>query len=278
MSASSPAVLLEPLPTQVLKCAEGTLAYTDYGGDGPVVLMLPGMGSLRSSYRFLAPMLRAAGFRAVTMDLRGQGDTSVPWPSYEVPAVGGDLIALLEHLNAGPAHLIANSYSPAPAIWAAVERPDLVRSLVSISAFARDMKPGAVMKALTWFMMNNPWRAQTWRMYYRSLYKTQTPPDFDHYLTLLTENLSQPGRFDAVKGFPAGDRMPWVERLPRVKVPVLVIMGALDPDFPDPHAEGEYLAEKLHGRLVMIDGAGHYPQAEYPDQTAAAILEFLRES
>jgi hypothetical protein len=30
----------------------------------------------------------------------------------------------------GPAHIIANSFSPAPAIWAAVERPELVHSLV----------------------------------------------------------------------------------------------------------------------------------------------------
>ncbi len=146
------------LQTQYFQRPEGTLAYTDYGGRGELVLMLPGMGSLRSEYRYLAPELHDAGYRAVTMDLRGQGDTSVPWKSYDVPSVGKDILALVEQLNAGPAHIIANSYSPAPAIWAAVERPEFIRSLVLISTFASEPKPNLFMKAMSWFMLNNPWR------------------------------------------------------------------------------------------------------------------------
>lgn len=263
------------LHTKYLKRPEGTLAYTDYGGSGEVVLMLPGMGSLRNEYRYLAPKLHKAGYRAVTMDLRGQGDSSVPWPTYDVPSVGMDILALIEQLNSGPAHVIANSFSPAPAIWAAVERPEHTRSLVLINAFAREMKPNPIMKALSWFMLNNPWRAQTWRMFYRTLFPTHRPADFEDYLDQLTDNLSQPGRFEAVKAFPNAPRQPWEERLTQVKAPVLVVMGTKDPDFPDPMAEGQYLAEKVNGKLVMIEGAGHYPQTEMPEKTAAAVLEFL---
>jgi pimeloyl-ACP methyl ester carboxylesterase len=255
---------------------EGTLAYTDYGGSGELVIMLPGMGSLRSEYRYLAPQLRDAGYRPVAADLRGQGDSSVPWSSYDVPSVGGDILALIEHLDSGPAHVIGSSFAPAPAIWAAVERPEAVRSLVLIGAFARPMQPNLFMKALTWFMMNNPWRAHTWRMFYRSLYPTNKPPDFEAYLDELTANLSQPGRFDAVRAFPVAPRQPWEERLPQVKVPALVMMGTKDPDFADPVAEAEYLAEQIRGRVVMIKDAGHYPQTEMPDTTAQAVVEFLK--
>jgi pimeloyl-ACP methyl ester carboxylesterase len=31
------------------------------------------------------------------------------------------------------------------------------------------------------------------------------------------------------------------------------------------------------GRAVMIDGAGHYPHTQFPDQVAAALLPFLKE-
>lgn len=62
------------------------------------------MGALRSEYRFLAPRLRDAGYHAVTMDLRGQGDSSVPWNDYDVPSVGNDILALIERLKTGPAH------------------------------------------------------------------------------------------------------------------------------------------------------------------------------
>ena len=263
------------LPTHYFERREGTLGYTDYGGSGELVLMLPGMGSLRSEYRYLAPQLREAGYRVVTADLRGQGDSSVPWQTYDVPSVGGDILALIEHLNAGPAHVIGSSFAPAPAIWAAVERPEAAQSLILIGAFARPMQPNILMKMLTWFMMNNPWRVRTWRMFYRTLYPTSKPPDFEAYLDQLSANLAEPGRFDAVKAFPNAPRQPWEERLHLVNTPSLIMMGSKDSDFTDPPAEAEYLAERLNGSVVMIEGAGHYPQTEMPEQTTQAVLDFL---
>jgi len=48
--------------THYLARKEGRLAYTDYDGDGPLVLMLPGMGDMRSEYRWIAPFLHEAGY------------------------------------------------------------------------------------------------------------------------------------------------------------------------------------------------------------------------
>jgi len=41
---------------------EGRVAY-DVAGRGPLLVLVPGMGDLRGSYRFLAPALRQAGYR-----------------------------------------------------------------------------------------------------------------------------------------------------------------------------------------------------------------------
>ncbi|MFO7549180.1 MAG: hypothetical protein R6X29_09975, partial [Acidimicrobiia bacterium] len=51
------------------------LAHDDSGGDGPLVVLLPGAGDLRSEHRFLAPPLVAAGYRVVTADLPGHGES-----------------------------------------------------------------------------------------------------------------------------------------------------------------------------------------------------------
>jgi pimeloyl-ACP methyl ester carboxylesterase len=59
-----------------------------------------------------------------------------------------------------------------------------------------------------------------------------------------------------------------------------VFMGALDSDWPDPQAEGDAIIAEMPpglGRLVMIDGAGHYAHTQFPDQVAAALLPFLKE-
>jgi pimeloyl-ACP methyl ester carboxylesterase len=68
-------------------------------------------------------------------------------------------------------------------------------------------------------------------------------------------------------------------RLPELHCPVLVVMGTKDPDYPDPVAEAR-TAERMIGAhtrtdLLLLDGAGHYPHAEVPAETAAGITAFL---
>jgi len=52
-------------------------------------------------------------------------------------------------------------------------------------------------------------------------------------------------------------------------------MGERDPDFRDPAAEARWLSERLKAELVMVPGAGHYPQAEYPEVVNPAVLAFV---
>ena len=82
-------------------------------GSGPLVVMAPGFGDLKEEYRFLAPAVVAAGYRAVTMDLRGHGHSSTGWADHSCAALGSDMLALVRHLDAGPAILIGTSM-PAP--------------------------------------------------------------------------------------------------------------------------------------------------------------------
>ena len=67
-------------------------------------------------------------------------------------------------------------------------------------------------------------------------------------------------------------------QLPNVTCPVLIIEGGLDPDWADPRAEGEKIVADLPaglGELAVIEGAGHYPHAQTPDQVLALTLPFL---
>jgi pimeloyl-ACP methyl ester carboxylesterase len=272
--------------TEYMEAQEGSLAYTDYGGTGELVLMLPGMGALSTEYRFLAPALRGAGYRAVAADLRGHGESSVPWPRYDVPSAGSDILALVAHLTGGEggdggsgggAHLVGTSFAASPVVWAAVERPELVRSLVLISPFVRDARINPVMKALFWLMMHNPWRVRLWGAYYRTLYPTRKPDDFDDYLKQLLANMAEPGRMNAANALANSSRRPSAERLRRVREPTLVIMGTKDPDFPDPASEGRTVARETGGSLVLIEGAGHYPQTEMPEKTVPVVTNFLKD-
>jgi alpha-beta hydrolase superfamily lysophospholipase len=60
--------------TQLLDRPEGRIGY-EVAGEGPLVVLLPGMGDVRAGYRFLAPALAETGYRVASTDLRGRGDS-----------------------------------------------------------------------------------------------------------------------------------------------------------------------------------------------------------
>jgi len=237
--------------------------------------MVPGMGALRSEYRFLAPVLIEAGYRVVTMDLRGQGESDANWSEYSLPEVGQDILKLIEYLNSGPAHVIGTSMSPGAIIWAATEQPDLIRSLILISPFIRDAKLSFGQKIGLAILLHGPWKVNSWISYYKTLYPTSKPNDFDKYLEALKSNLNEHGRFKAMMELGSSPRKPLEERLDTVEKPVLVIMGTDDPDWSDPEGEARFIANSLSAELLLVEGAGHYPQTEMPEKVYPNILDFL---
>jgi pimeloyl-ACP methyl ester carboxylesterase len=102
--------------TRYLEVEGGRVAYDDLGGDGLLVLGIPGLGDLRSEYRFVRPALKQAGYRVVTMDVRGHGGSSTQWVDYSAHAVGRDALALIAHLTEGPAVILGNSFAAGSAM------------------------------------------------------------------------------------------------------------------------------------------------------------------
>src|SRR5450631_944837 len=84
--------------TLYLTRPEGRIGY-DVDGDGPLVVLVPGMGDLRASYRFLAPALRAAGYRVASTELRGHGDSDATFSSYGDAETAADVLALIDELG-----------------------------------------------------------------------------------------------------------------------------------------------------------------------------------
>jgi pimeloyl-ACP methyl ester carboxylesterase len=92
----------------------------------PLIVLVPGLGDLRAGYRFLAPALRAAGYRVACTDLRGHGDSDARFPSYGDEETAGDVVALITELG-GPAVVVGNSMGAGPVVLAAAQRPELAR-------------------------------------------------------------------------------------------------------------------------------------------------------
>jgi pimeloyl-ACP methyl ester carboxylesterase len=266
---------------------EGRIAY-DVLGQGPLVVLSPGMADTRSTYRFLAPLIADAGYRVASVDLRGHGESSTGWDSYSHADTAGDLIEVIRKLG-GPAVIVGQSFSGGAATIAAAANPDLVRAIVEIDPFTRPPK-----YSVAAFLRNSQYRhgalllgrfavagnVKTWSKYLDMAYPGRKPADWDTWLAALQANLREPGRAKAAQKMVSSSATlkQAAAQLAHVKCPALVVMGANDSDWPDPEAEAAALVGLLPaGRYEMIENAGHYPHAQYPQQVADALLLFVAE-
>ena len=256
----------------------GRLAY-ELTGDpaGPLVVCCPGMGDLRTSYRALAQRLAADGARVASVDLRGHGQSDVGWPDYSPAAVADDLLALVDSLG-GRAVLVGNSYGGSAAVLAAAREPAAVAGLVLLGAFVRDAPRSRSQRLqIALIRRERPgrmlWTAVAWPSFFG-----RRPADFAERRTELKAALARPRGYEAVAAMMAPGRHRDTEpQLGRVQAPALVVMGGADPDFPDPAAEARFTAGALGGpaEVLLLDGVGHYPQAEAVDEVAPAIASIV---
>ena len=257
---------------------EGRLSYT-VDGSGPLVVAVPGMGDLRSSYRELVPPLIEAGFRVAVLDLRGHGDSDTTFRTHGDLATAADMLALIDELG-GPAVIIGNSMAGSAAIVAAADRPDAVAGLVLPSPFVREAQSRAAQAAtrlLFRLLFARPWGAAMWSSYYEKTLNRGTAASWlgDH-VSEIRASMSDPRRLGSFRALTGQLDHSVVEpRLTEVTAPTLAIVGSVDPDYRDPRAELTGIGEKLSAETLLVEGVAHYPHAARPDIVTPRVLDFL---
>jgi pimeloyl-ACP methyl ester carboxylesterase len=200
-----------------------------------------------------------------------------------------DLIEIIRSLG-GPAVIVGQSFSGGSATIAAARNPDLVSAIVEIDPFTRTPKfsMGALLSnahsyrsdalLLGRFAMTGSVKA--WSKYLAVAYPGRKPTDWDTWLAALQRNLREPGRTKAAQGMFRSKPVDAAEQLANVRCPALVVMGSDDSDFADPEGEAAAIVELLPpglGHYAMIEDAGHYPHAQFPEEVAQVLLPFLAE-
>ncbi|APA94645.1 alpha/beta fold hydrolase [Nocardia seriolae] len=279
--------------TEYVDIEGGRIAY-DETGMGPLVVLSHGMGIDRNVNKHLVPLLAAAGYRVVNTDMRGHGESSMGWASetgkeaISRTDVANDLLAVIEKLGGGPAIVVGHSLSGGSATIAAALRPDLVRAIVEINPFTLTQKAdiGALLTnarhrgGMIPLMGTMMFKSVGQWLKYLKVAMPSNPADRDEYLAEVAAKLAEPGRMAEFMKTGKSTPADAAAQVPDVTRPALIIMGSADPDFPSPQAEGERIVAALPaglGSLGMVEGAGHYPQFEKPEQVAELVLPFLKE-
>lgn len=274
------------MTTEYLQLEGGKIAYTLSGpADAPLLTLAHGIADSRHAYRFMLPELEKAGYRVANMDIRGCGDSDPTWPAYTRTDIAKDILALIEKLSPSkPATVIGHSISGGAATVAAALEPNRVKAIVELAPFTREMSIGlsdlwrkGILRLFGAVAFASP---KLWLSYLdAAMPGTKRPADWEEAQKRMTDKLKDAKYAAAFKAMGFGPPTDAAAQLKNVKCPAMIVEGSLDCDFASPKAEGEAIVAEIPGgvgELAMVEGAGHYPHFQYPEETLAVVLPFLK--
>jgi pimeloyl-ACP methyl ester carboxylesterase len=260
-----------------LSVQERTIAYEDAGAGDPIVWL---QGTGESTQGFIAQTsVLSRTHRCVAIDHRDVGRSSYVDEPYSPKELAADAAAVMDALGVGPAHIVGYSLGGATAQELALARPDLVRSVVLLSTWARSdgwfeaqMRNWQSIRRAHWddeaaFLgALGPW------LWSPATYGTPGLVEGLTGLMLAEEPAQRPDGWirqcDADIAHDAGSR------LGSVSAPALVIVGEDDVCTPPRYAR-ELCDLLQNAELRTIPGAAHGALAERPAEVTAAIDGFL---
>ncbi|TMC50491.1 MAG: alpha/beta fold hydrolase [Chloroflexi bacterium] len=278
--ALSPPVALRP---RFLRLHDSRISYVDVG-EGPVILLVHGLGDSLHGWRHSIGPLADAGFRVMAIDLPGFGYSDKP---------GGYTLSMFSQLLRDwfdlhcieRAAVVGNSMGGVISACFAAEHPERVSHLVLVDAagFGSDlswlMRIASVM--IPSFVVP---RRVTARRVRRALQWVYADPSLieDEEVERIAELASLPGARQAfleisrkgtgLRGMRAG--LGLGEPPERVEVPTLVVWGELDRVVPISHLELVRSHLSICETLVLKN-CGHCPQREMPLVFNRRVLQFL---
>lgn len=244
----------------------------EHGGDDPTVVLVHGITESRESWEPVRERI-AARHRVIALDLRGHGRSSTA-ERYDLEAMAGDVVAVVDAANATRPHLVGHSLGGAvvSAVGAALPVASIVNVDQSLQladfqgqllAFEEQLRDPATFPTVIegiFQMMAGEILAADEAARVNSLRR----PDQDVVLGVWDLLLSSPAaEIDAtIQAALAGYR--------GTAVPYLSLFG-IDPG----PGYGDWLVSFIEGATVEIwDGHGHYPHLVDPDRFVARLDTF----
>ncbi|KAH9122065.1 hypothetical protein LEN26_010400 [Aphanomyces euteiches] len=199
--------------------------------------------------------------------------------SYSVEDNTSDLQVLLSTID-GKVVLVGHNFAAACIVL--VKSSNVVESML-LGPFVRDM-PGVeatILHAIAPVLLARPFGAATWMSFWASLFCTRAQ-DFDTYAGYLKANLKEEGRLRALTKLFRASKANAHKHLQEYKLPILIGIGSIDPNFSSPEAEAQYIHDTIGStttekQVILYSSVKHYPHTECPDAVAADLVHFLRQ-
>lgn len=270
-----------------IEVAEGETLRTTSVGTGQPVVLIPGIFGGAFGYRKITGPLVAQGYRTIVVEPLGYGSSSHPKKAdYSFGAQSERLARTLDQMGIKRALVVAQSSGAAIAFRLMVQRPDLVRGLLSIdggpseSAATPGMKKafkfGGGLVKLT--MDESRLRHEVRREIVENSGDTTWVTDAVIRGYTAGQAADLDGAIDALHRMAdSKESTSLAERLDRCRAPVLLLVGTVAHPAEVPDEQRELLKTRLRNfEIETVPGAGQYIQEEQPAVVLAALARLDR--
>jgi pimeloyl-ACP methyl ester carboxylesterase len=252
--------------------------WVERRGQGPDVLLIAGLGDPAEAWQLQLDGL-ADRYRVTAFDNRGVGRTPLPERPLSAATMADDAAALLRALEVPSAHVTGFSMGSAIAQELALRHPELVRSLVLVSTYAR---PDALFRSQLDFWRWLPEVAPSERSFFEAFFTWVYTPRAHADGTvdqLVEEALAFPHQ-QSLEGFQAQVDVclghDATDRLSQIAMPALVLSSEFDTILP-PRFGQAVAAAIPNARFEVVPEQAHQPFQEVPDAFNSRVDAFWRE-
>jgi pimeloyl-ACP methyl ester carboxylesterase len=247
--------------------------HYDEAGTGPPLVMIAGLGSVRGSWADAMEDL-SRDFRCLSIDNRDAGENDPETRDYSIADMAADTADFLRAMHIVRAHVMGSSMGGFIALHLALNDAALVDSLILVGTSA--------VTGLVPMPAPNPneWIADPVERAWGRLPETTAPGYFAAHperLAVLADQtrlnrMTAAGYARQVKAI--NETHDVRDRLGEITAPTLVIHG--DQDGMVPLTRGKQLAVGIpNARLVTLEGVGHVPHREVPDEFCQLVRGFV---
>ena len=250
-------------------------------GTGKPVAVIPGLFGASFTFRKVVPLLAAQGFRPIVIEPLGTGFSSRPLKAdYSLSAQSHRIAAVLDSLSSGPVLVLAHSLGAAIAFRLAIERPDLVRGIVSLEGGPTEEATTPTFRSAMRFL---PWVkllggvSLVRRKIRGMLLDSSGDRSWVTDGVVFGYTIGEARDFDAtLKTFLAMSRArepaKLAPRLGDIACPVTLVVGTARHDGDVPAQEVALMSHSIKSFEVDSErGAGHYLQEERPAAVVSAV-------
>lgn len=254
---------------------------TEDQGSGAPLLLLHGLTATRRYVLHGSRLLAREGFRLVSYDARGHGESQAPADpgGYEYAELAADALRVLDAAGVEHAQLIGHSMGAATALRLALERPERVGGLVQItpayagSPYADDravaywdrLAAGLAADGIDGFLRAfEPPADERWR-----------EPVLRFTRQRLERHRELEALVDALRVVPRSAAFDGLDALERIDAPVLVIGSRDDSDPQHPLSVARAYADRLPHAELVVEDEGEPPLAWQGAQLSRIIHDWL---